>query len=321
MSACRGTARAIEVGAGAEDFALQPNGPRGPRLLIAALRRPAGKEPGTLWSVDLMGATQEQPQQLVIPKDVFPAGMALAERDGRTWLYFTNLPPNAPPSIELFELNGEDLAWSESFTDARLTMPNDLAVTAGGDFYVTDMGLPRNALLRAIVALSPVRTGTVLHFDVATRNWTEFARKLAMPNGIAIDRSDRYVFVNEFAAKRLRIFNRATGEEALDSHVEFDGYPDNLQWETPQILDVALHVSKLRIGLHLKRRKTTSPSRGSRVDLREFLENGAAPSVELLYDFRDFNGGSSALVYQTSLYVSQVCENKVLVVDDCEPLH
>jgi hypothetical protein len=319
MTVCTGHPRPIKVGLGAEDFALDADGPRGPRLLVAALRRPPSSEAGTLWSVDLTGAAKEQPRPIPMPRAVFPSGIALARRDGRTFLYFTNQPPQGTASIEMFEVASDELTWRESFSDARLSTPNDLVVTSKGDLYVTDLHLPRNAFLKAISATAG-HAGKVLRFDNASRQWAVFAESLSMPNGIATDAGERFLLVNELKAKRLRIFHLATGQDAVEKPVELDGYPDNLHWEAPGILDVALHVSWLRIGRHLGKPAVKSPSRGCRVDLRTFLKDAhTPPQVTPLYELPDFSGGSSALVHQGTLYVSQVMGNEVLVIESCRP--
>lgn len=74
--------------------------------------------------------------------------------------------------------------------------------------------------------------------------------RIPKPNGLATDRAERYLFVNAFMAKELRIYELATG--TLKKTVPLPGLPDNLQWEVEdRKLDIALHPGFLRIAGHL----------------------------------------------------------------------
>jgi hypothetical protein len=141
--------------------------------------------------------------------------------------------------------------------------------------------------------------------------WTPLI-KISQPNGLATDSAERYLFVNAFMCRELRIFERATGK--LRKKVSLPGFPDNLQWEIEDgLLDVALHSNILRILGHLKiSSKVRSPSRGCRIDVSSFLASEAGDvRVERLYDLPDFSGGSAALVYDGTLYVSQVMGDQI----------
>jgi hypothetical protein len=288
----------IKVSAGPEDFALDPDGPRGPRLLVAATERRRGKkkEAGKFWSVDLTGPEKDRAIEVKNSKDVWPTGIAVRRFGEEHRLYATNNPPGQAASIELFVLEGDALRWKQSFASPNLKFPNDVIALADGSLCVTD-----------------IDSGIVFAVDTAKNVWTPFI-KTAKPNGLATDRAERYLFVNAFTAKELRIFERASG--TLKKTVPLPGLPDNLQWEIEdRVLDVALHTSLAKIGLHLKLSSSIrSPSRGCRLDVSSFLADGTSDvRVERLYDLPDFSGGSAALVYNGTLYVSQVMKDQIYV--------
>jgi hypothetical protein len=320
---CRGEFRAIDVEPGPEDFALDPDGPRGPRLLVAALRRPAGKSSGSFWSIDLTGDTAEIPQQLVeTTRRVWPAGVGLATVDGKKRLYVTSQPPSGDACIEVFEIGpgGDELKPVVSLCDRKFVKtPNDVVALSNGDIYVTNLGLPRSAFLRAFAAMLPGDRGNVVKFDAKAGSWSVFADGIALANGIEVDPEERYLFVNAFGDQTIEVFEVATGEPKTS--IRLRGFPDNLQWELPgAVLNVAVHASRVRLGLHFRRKTVASPSRGFRVYVKDFLaDEKNVPRVEPLYDLQDFSGGSSALVFNNALYVSQVVGDQIAVIEDCDP--
>lgn len=320
--ACKGDMRTIDVEQGPEDFALDREGPRGPRLIVAALRRPAGKTSGSLWSIDLTGGTAEIPKELETTRPIWPAGIDLAIVGGQKRLYVTSQPPTGDATIEIFEIRpgGDQLEHVMAICNRKFVKtPNDVVALGNGDVYVTNLGLPRNALLSALAALLPGDRGNVVKFDAQTGTWSVFARGIDLANGIAVDPQERCLFVNAFGGKKIEVFDLATGERRTS--IKLRGFPDNLQWEVPgEILNVAVHASKMRLGLHFRLRTVLSPSRGFRVYVKDFLAGDSnAPRVAHLYDLQDFSGGSSALVFNDTLYVSQTIGNRIAVIEDCDP--
>jgi hypothetical protein len=269
----------IELSPGPEDFALQNDGPDGPRLLIAARNRKSD-DPGRLWSLDLATLTK---RELPIPGPVWPAGITL--HPGA--LYFTSNPPKGDPSIEVFTLAGDTLTHRDSFSNADVKLANDVIVHPSGDLYVTDF-----------------KAGTLYRVDVRAKTWTPFVRDISGPNGLATDGAR--VFVSALWAKELRIYD-ANG--SLQGKVELPGLPDNLQWEVEgELLNAALQESKLKLIAHLGLPSLSSPTRVCRINVKTM-------HVETLREFDDFAGGSSALVHGGKLYLSQVMRDEILIED------
>jgi hypothetical protein len=270
----------IELSPGPEDFALQTAGPRGARLLIAARDRSSGKNAARLWSLDL---NTLQKQELAMPREVWAAGITL--HDGH--LYFTNKPPKkrGSPSIEVFALQGDTLTHAESFENDELELPNDVIVHPSGDLYVTDFD-----------------AGILYRVDRLTKRWSEFVSDIAGPNGLATNGSQ--LFVSALKKDELHVYD---SRGALQRKVELPGSPDNLQWEVEgQVLDAAVHPSK-KIFAHLFVPAVESPSRVCRIRVDRDFE------VETIADFDDFAGGSTALVFDHKLYVSQVRRDQLLI--------
>ena len=272
----------IQVSRGPEDFALDATGPR---LIVAALERPKKRErPGKFWSIDLAGPQKHQPQEMAVAKEIYPTGIALQMHR----LYVTNNPPGERPSIEVFRVDGNMLAHERSLpSDRKLRNLNDVVALKNGDLFVSDADARK-----------------VYYVDAKNDRWTDFATVL-IPNGLAVDSAERYVFVNSLLCRRMYIYDF---RGKLIQKVRLPGHADNLQWEVQDaILDAALHPSLIRIFRHLKNRDVRSPSRGVRIDVRDIRN----VQVTSLYDLPDFSGGSTALVYGDTLYVSQVVLDQI----------
>jgi sugar lactone lactonase YvrE len=271
----------ITLSPGPEDFALQKEGPNGPRLLIAARNRKfASKDPGRLWSLDLATLAKKT---LTLPRQVWPAGVTLHNGN----LYFTNDPPKGPPSIEVFALDGDTLTHADSFPNEKVKLPNDVIVHPSGDLYVTDFN-----------------AGILYRVDAKTKQWTALVHGISGPNGLATDGS-RF-FVSALWAEELHVYDAAG---TLQRAVALPGLPDNLQWEVEgSVLNVALHRTKFWLRAHIVLPSTGSASRVCRVD-------AGTLAVQTIADFDDFAGGSSALLFEKKLYLSQVMRDQILIQD------
>ena len=147
----------------------------------------------------------------------------------------------------------------------------------------------------------------MVHYD--GRQWTTFAPNIYFPNGLAVD-GDR-LFVSVFGAKELRIHSRTSG--SLLKSVKLDAHPDNLLWELPgRMLDIAAHRSSTKTALHALSNHFHSPSIGYAYDV-------AAGRVDTLYDRPEFNASSTALAVRGRIYVSQLVDPFVAVLEDCRP--
>lgn len=268
----------IELSPGPEDFVLQKDRSR---LLIAARKRAfMSKEAGRLWSLDLATLAKKE---LVIPKPVWPAGVTL--HDGK--LYFTNDPPNGAPSIEVYALDGDTLTHNDSFPNGQLKLPNDVLVHPNGDLFVTDFN-----------------AGILYRVDRQAKTWTPLVHGINGPNGLATDGGQ--FFVSALWAEELHVYDM---NGKLQSAVKLPGLPDNLQWEVEgSVLNVALHRTKFWLRAHIVLPSTGSASRVCRVDAKTL-------AVETIADFDDFAGGSSALIFEKKLYLSQVMRDEILVQD------
>ncbi len=146
------------------------------------------------------------------PKKFEPMGLNFYD-DGETRrLYVVNA---ATASVELYDVSdGGDLKLLESFTERRLTSPNDVVAIGPRSFYVTnDLAPGRESLLGRLQYFFRAATGRVFHFDGTA--WKVGAENLRFANGIALSPDGRRLYVTETSGAALKVFERETSSGAL----------------------------------------------------------------------------------------------------------
>lgn len=307
----------IFVGPGPEDFELQQNGPRGPRLIISQKDRRHADKPGELLLMDLEGDDREIARIATIKnredhQPLHPVGISLVEQPNETLLYVIHSNQKKKERwIEKYRVDGDTLRLVEKpLEDPLIKTPNDLVALPNGEIFLSNAGLTRNVFANLFSTVFSIQRGSVVHYDGS--KWTPLLKKALFPNGLAIDLSQRYLFINLFGAKLMRIYDREAKSFLAD--VQLDAHPDNLSWEIPgHVLNVACHRSQYRTGFHIASARFRAPSAGYRIDVQKAISGEQAD--ELLYDLPGFNGSSTALVFRGRIYVSQLIDPHIAVLD------
>jgi hypothetical protein len=304
---CGSNSYLVRVSPGPEDFELQQNGPNGPRLILSADDR-RGHGGGRIVFLDLQGPRQNIAEEATMAgrdslPPLHPVGISLVgsmlyviHADGRQrW-------------IERFQVEGTTLrAAGPPLQSPFVTTPNDLIALPNGEIYLSNSGYGRSKIRDLLATLFRAKRGSVVHYD--GRQWKMFAPQIYFPNGVAVDGD--LLFVSVFGEKELRIHSRTSG--SLLKTVKLDAHPDNLLWEAPgRVLDIAAHRSSTKTALHALSNHFRSPSIGYAYDV-------AAGRVDTIYDRPEFNASSTALAVGDRIYVSQLVDPYVAVLEDCRP--
>lgn len=310
----------IRVGPGPEDFDLQRNGPRGPRLIISSQDRRNRKKPaGQLILMDLNGTERDRPRPATILgrdelPELRPVGISLVEKPDQTLLYVIH-SGDRDRWIERYVVDGDTLHYDGKLSDPLIATPNDLIALPNGEVYVSNAGLVRNPVSNLFAMLFRRKRGSVVHFD--GQHWTSLLPHALFPNGLAVDPTLQYLFINLFGAKRILIYDR-TARAFLPHEIQLDAHPDNLLWEIPgERLNVACHRSQWRTGFHIASKRFHAPSVGFRIDPAAAI--AGQPAVTPLYDLPRFDASSTALAFDGRVYVSQLIEPFIVVVPEERP--
>jgi len=304
---CGSNSYLVWVSPGPEDFELQQDGPRGPRLILSAddRRKHSG---GRIVFLDLQGPRQDVAEEAtIVGRDslppLHPIGISLVD----SMLYVIHAD-DRQRWIERFHVEATTLrAAGPPLQSPLVTTPNDLIALPNGEIYLSNTGYGRSRIRDLLATLFHAKRGSVVHYDGS--HWRPFAPRIYFPNGLAIDGD--HLFLSVFGAMELRIYSRASG--SLLKTVKLDAHPDNLLWEVPgRVLDIAAHRSSTRTALHMLSNHFSSPSIGYAYDV-------AVGRLDTIYDRPEFNASSTALAARGRIYVSQLVDPYVAVLEDCRP--
>ena len=162
-----------------------------------------------------------------LPEIFRPLGLDYYEDGEVRRLFVVN---EAAASVELFDVadNG-DLVHLETFTERRLTSPNNVAAVGPRSFYVTNDVKPgRDTLLGRLHFLTRTASGQIL-FKNGTA-WRVAAEGLRFANGVEVSPDGERLYAAETAGGAVRVYDRdmATGALRLLRTIALPAAPDNL---------------------------------------------------------------------------------------------
>ncbi len=151
-------------------------------------------------------------------------GSSLAQRaDGKWALYTVNHA--ARQSIEMYELKQAAGSWTLVWHGCEVAKHeyNDVAILPDGGFVGT---YPSGLAGTPGPAGGP--TGYVARWTPGKGESEVRGTRMRGPNGVIVSADGRYMYVNEFSARRVRKFDLRSGIETGAAGVDF--LPDNLTW-------------------------------------------------------------------------------------------
>jgi len=282
-------------------------------LVISAFDRRAeghGKNPtGGIHIIDL---NQEpfQPLKLLdgLGKGFHPHGISLFKTDSSSYRLLVVNHQNHEQRLELFDLKKGILTHVTSYSNEKITSPNDVVLIDADRFYFTnDHGYTskRGIFFENYLGL---KASGVVYFD--GKNFSDVAGDIAYANGINItpDLKNLYVAsprqfeIIEYAVKKdgsldqTNVIPTATGV-------------DNLEWDDRGNLWSGAHPNLIGFQQYAASKKEISPSEVVKVRFPEGI-------VESRYvnDGSEVSSSCVAVPYGDYLFVGTVMDDKILVL-------
>jgi arylesterase / paraoxonase len=321
-----GTCRRVPGAVGAEDITIHPGS--GIAYIASDDRRAtvAGRPvPGALFAYDLS-------DPLAVPRNLTPSpdagfhphGIGLwAERGGRTLLFVVNHPgaslfgdnpvSGPPHTIEIFEHRSDGrLVHRRRIASEMLISPNDIAPVGEDRFYVTNDHGSAPGFEQKLEDYLRLARASVLYFD--GERFTEVAGGLRFANGIAVSRDGERVYVATLTSFSVTVFAReaTTGALSLDSEIDVDTGPDNIELDPEGGLWIGAHPKLLSFVSHAEDAGKLSPSQVLHLTPGE---QGSFTAKEVFLSRGDDLSGSSVAAWRDGrLLIGSVFEPHFL---DC----
>lgn len=298
--------REITTKAGPEDIVLDTVSTNFPRLIISCDNRRTIEKSGFIQAMDFR--TEEvivlertnEPASLVF----HPHGIDVVKlTDGTSKLYVVNHNESAKEqSILVYKIEQNQLVFEKQLIDKQLVSPNDVAGDASGKIYTGNEFHKRNALGSALFGL---KNGYFVQYD--GKQFSKRETKFCYANGLAVYK-DQLLTVgsrNRFLYKAPLDFKKDSKKEKI---TKLSG-ADNISVIGDKAY-IACHVNLFKFIKHAKSPKNTSPTVVYEVDLK-------TNQKRLLYTNTTgaINGAATAVLYNGNLYLSQVFEPFILVVE------
>ena len=314
------TTQKIGVGSGPEDMAID-NSLGTPRIIVSCdERRSDNTKIGGFYAIDVNTNKSYELQIEPAGFEVHPHGIDIVTIDSTTYLYAISHHQDGDSwrhPVYRFAIRGNTLVLdkSQTFEHSLMNVPNDLDVLADGSFYASNYvpSMDPNESTKAILG---IKSGSIVHYD-GKGNWQIAADDFCYPNGIWVDESKDLLYMANGACHEVLRFKIGTNgklntasKQSTMQHGEKITIGDNLMsYDNGQLL-VTAHPCPLDFLAHLENSQETSPVQIYKIDpntlkvQKTFQNNGDLISA-----------ASTALMLNNRLYISQVFDPFVLVVD------
>ncbi len=299
--------------AGPEDLQIAPA--KG-LAFISSLDRRSGKgkaERGAIYAFSLDDPLAEdawRDRTGGVPERFQPLGLHFYE-DGETRrLFVVNAAANA---VELFDVadNG-DLKHIETFTERRLTSPNDVVGVGPRAFYVTNDADPgRDTPLGQLHFLIRAASGRLMHFDGTI--WRLAADGLRFANGVGVSPSGERLYVAETSAAALRIYDRdpETGALRWSRTAPMPAAVDNINVEYNGSLWIGALPKPLALPRYRLDETAKAPSLVIRYD--DIAGVTSPPSAVYADNGEEISGSTAAAKSGSTLLIGALFEKKFLI--------
>lgn len=309
----------ITVAPGTEDLVLDESQDT-PRLIVScAQRRNDLPEQGGFFTVNLETGKVSALEMIGLPEGLrlAPHGIDLAYNDkGVAMLYVVNHQrvrdsKKHDNSILVFQVQKEHLRYVDQYKAPELVSPNDVAALPDGSIYVTnDSKHAKIGFTWLMEKLFKIRSSKIAYRN-SSGDWSLVGdKRLAYANGIQA--FDDKVLVAATQKKDLIVFNRdpQTGELTAMRNVAPISGLDNITVVNDSLILCPSHPAQGKFIKHAKNAEKPSPGITWLIDIK----SGHYRPIYVT-DGAEISANSVALYYNKKLYIGQVFEDFLLVVD------
>ena len=298
---------------GAEDFAISRVDSF---LLISsddrAARITGGERKGGIYFLDLK--TDKTAPKLIsagFGKPFFPHGISLVRIDSAQYKLFVINHVEGKHSVEIFQLNGDQLTHEKTLRDELLVSPNDLVAIDAQRFYYTNDHLTDKGFRAFAAKFLGVKDSNVGYYD--GQKFSIVAEGFRYSNGINFDKSKNKLYVASMLDFIVKVFDRnEDGSLTFVENVACNTGVDNIELDENGKLWIGCHPNLLAAGGYLKGEKPIAPTE---VITIEYNKKGDY-KVQSIYinDGKEMSASSVALPFDNKVFVGNVMDDHFMVI-------
>jgi arylesterase/paraoxonase len=284
--------------------------------LISATKRmiypPTEEEKGGLYLLDLKTVGFEPvPLTKNLNQPFAPHGISFLKKDS-SYQVMAISHTNNEHSIEVFELNGQELKHIQTLQDPAMIQPNDLVLVGHNQFYFTNDHKYTEGIGRFVEDYIGIGLSNIIYFDGST--YREVARGIAYANGINYDPSENLLYVASPRHFKVKVYEvQADGSLSFMEDIPCGTGVDNIELDEDGNLWIGAHPNLLRFAGYAKGQKETSPSEIIKISYRKkgdytvetvYLESGA-----------DMSASTVAAPFGNLIFTGNVMDDKFLILE------
>ena len=245
-----------------------------------------------------------------INKSFAPHGISMFKKDSTHTVVAINHTSKGH-SIEVFKLDGENLALEKSLTDDSMVSPNDIVLIDENRFYFTNDHRYTEGIGRFMEDYAGFSASNVIYFD--GEKYTKVASRIAYANGINFDAKRNLIFVASPRKFLVKVYSRNT-----DGSLEFiEDIPcgtgvDNIEFDVEGNLWIGGHPNLLKFAAYAKGKKEISPSEIIKIEYKSKNDY----NVEKIYvdDGSTMSSSSVAAPFGNLIITGNVMDDKFLIL-------
>jgi arylesterase/paraoxonase len=306
-----GSCRELPVEGSTEDVRLDE---RGVAYLSTQDRDNQGR--GTIMLVDLNAAAPRPRAALAESSELYPLGLSLyTSPEGVRRLFVIDRRPDGNHRVAIHEqtVTGA-FALVESVPGGSfLSSPNAIVAVGPRQFYVVNDFGSRSPYARLLELFFSRPRAYLTYFDGHGKRIV--ADRLRVGVGLTASPDGKHLYVSEFRAKRIRVFERdaASGDLQPRETLALQAAPDNLHFDSEGRLLIAVHPKLLTLVRAIRNPERRAPTQILRFDPR------APESSRVTEVFADdgarLSAGSVAVAHGRRMLIGSLADRKLLLCE------
>ena len=297
---------------GAEDITISNTGEF---ALISSTDRKAiplkDEEHGGLYYMELeSGNFEVTPLTTSFTKSFAPHGISMIKKDSTYKVMAVNHTTQGH-SIEVFELDGENMTHEKSLTDPSMVSPNDLVLIDENHFYFTNDHGHTKGIGKFLEEYGGLSLSNVVYFDGS--NYREVASGIAYANGINFDPKRNLVYVASPRDFMVKVYAKnEDGSLRFIEDIACGTGVDNIELDTEGNLWIGAHPNLIGFSQYAKGKKTIAPSEIIKINYRGKNDY----SVEKIYveDGSTMSASTVAAPFGSFILTGNVMDDEFLIL-------